>query len=180
GAVQEVAVLTNAFSAEFGWTSGPAMNIVTKSGTNAVHGEGIYLGRPGGLPAETFSTKGFCPPAVPQCRTPTTVAAINPADLPDELNQGSGSIGGPIVNDRTFFFGTADYTAQNRTTFLSSTLPSFVLPPDGSLEYVGRYRQRLVNVRLDHKLSPMQTLMVRVNHDHFYDTNPNDAVVGTS
>ena len=180
GAVQEVAVLTNAFSAEFGWTSGPAMNIVTKSGTNDVRGEALYLARPGGMQAKTFSTKGYCPPSVPTCTTPTTLVGVNPADLPDELNQVSGSIGGPIVKDRTFAFGTADYTAQNRTTFLSSTLPAFVLPEDGSLEYVGRYRQTLFNGRLDHKLTPSQTLMMRGNYDHFYDTNPNDAVVGTS
>ena len=180
GAVQEVAVLTNAFSAEFGWTSGPAMNIVTKSGTNGVHGEALYLGRPGGTQAKTFSTSGFCPPSVPTCVTPTTLVAINPADVPDELNQGSGSIGGPIATDKTFFFATADYTAQNRTTFISPTLPAFALPADGSLQYVGRYRQTLVNARVDHRLTPSQTLMMRGNYDHFYDTNPNDAVVGTS
>jgi hypothetical protein len=180
GAVQEVAVLTNAFSAEFGWTAGPALNIVTKSGTNSVRGEGLYLARPGGLQAKTFSTRGYCPASAPGCTTPGTLVAINPADLPDELNQISGSIGGPIVKDKTFFFATADYTRQDRTTFLSSTLPAFVLPADGSLEYVGHYRQKLVNARLDHKLTPAQTLMVRVNYDHFFDTNPNDAVVGTS
>jgi outer membrane receptor protein involved in Fe transport len=180
GAVQEAAVLTNAFSAEFGWTAGPAMNIVTKSGTNSLRGEVLYLGRPGGMQAKTFSTKGFCPPSVSTCGTPGTLVAIKPADLPDELNQGSGSIGGPIVKDKTFFFATADYTAQDRTTFLSPTLPAFVLPPDGSLEYVGHYRQTLFNGRLDHKLTPSQTLMVRGNYDYFYDTNPNDAVVGTS
>jgi carboxypeptidase family protein/TonB-dependent receptor-like protein len=180
GAVQEANVLTNAFSAEFGWTAGPAMNIVTKSGTNNVRGEALYLARPGGMQAKTFSTKGFCPPSVSTCTTPTTLSAINPADLPDELNQVSGSIGGPLTKDRTFAFVTADYTAQNRTTFLSSTLPAFVLPADGSLEYVGRYRQTLFNGRVDHKLSPSQTLMIRGNYDHFYDTNPNDAVVGTN
>ena len=180
GAVQEVAVLTNAFSAEFGWTSGPAMNIVTKSGTNNINGEGLYLARPGGMQAKTFSTDGYCAPSVPTCTTPSTLVAINPADLPDELNQVSASIGGPIQKDRTFAFASADYTAQNRTTFLSNTLPAFVLPPDGSLEYVGRYRQTLINGRVDHKLTPSQTLMVRGNYDHFYDTNPNDAVVGTS
>src|SRR5213075_210038 len=47
GAIQEMSVLTNAFSSEFGWTSGPALNIVTKSGTNDVHGEGLFLIRPG-------------------------------------------------------------------------------------------------------------------------------------
>ena len=180
GAVQEAAVLTNAFSAEFGWTAGPAMNIVTKSGTNSLRGEGLYLARPGGLQAKTFSTDGFCPPSVPTCTTPSTLVAINPADLPDELHQFSGSIGGPMVRDKAFFFATADYTMQDRTTFLSPTLPAFVLPADGSLDYVGRYRQTLFNGRVDHKLTPSQTLMVRANYDHFYDTNPNDAVVGTS
>ena len=180
GAVQEVAVITNAFSAEFGWTAGPALNIVTKSGTNNVRGEGLYLARPGGLQAKTFAITGFCAPSVASCTTPTTLKAINPADLPDRLHQVSGSIGGPIVKDKTFVFVSADYTRQDRTTFLSSTLPAFVLPADGSLDYVGRYRQKLVNVRLDHKLTPAQTLMVRGNYDKFFDTNPNDAVVGTS
>jgi len=180
GAVQEVAVLTNAFSAEFGWTAGPALNIVTKSGTNQVRGEGIYLARPGGLQEKTFSTKGYCPPSVPTCTVPGTLGAINAADLPDELNQVSGTVGGPIVKDKTFFFATADYTRQDRTTLLSSTLPAFVLPADGSLEYVGHYRQKLVNARIDHKLTPAQTLMVRGNFDKFFDTNPNDAVVGTN
>ena len=156
GAIQEMTVLSNAFSAEFGWTSGPALNIVTKSGTNALHGEGLFLSRPGGMQAKTFSTKGFCAPSVPSCVTPSTLTAINPVDIPDELNQVSGSIGGPIVKDKTFFFATADYTRQDRTTFLSSTLPAFVLPPDGNLDYTGHYRQTLFNGRLDHKLTPDQ------------------------
>src|SRR5207237_6374837 len=67
GAVQEAAVLTNAFSAEFGWTAGPAMNLVTKSGTNDLRGEGIYMARPGGLQAKNFSTKGYCAPSVSTC-----------------------------------------------------------------------------------------------------------------
>jgi hypothetical protein len=180
GAVQEVSVLSNAFSAEFGWTAGPALNIVTKSGTNALKGEGLYMARPGGMQAKTFATDGFCAPSVATCTTPGTLKAINPADVPDELDQVSGSIGGPLVKDKTFFFATADYTWQDRTTFLSNTLPAFVLPADGSLTYVGHYRQGLVNGRLDHKLTPTQTLMVRANFDHFYDTNPNDAVVGTN
>jgi hypothetical protein len=180
GAVEEVSVLSNAFSAEFGWTSGPAMNIVTKSGTNALRGEALYMGRPGGWQAKTFSTDGFCPPSVSSCVTPTTLTAINPADVPDKLNQLSGSVGAPIAKDKTFIFAAADYTRQDRTTFLSPTLPAFVLPADGSLTYVGHYRQELVNGRLDHKLTPLQTLMWRFNVDRMYDTNPNDAVVGTN
>jgi hypothetical protein len=180
GAIQEFAVLTNAFSAEFGWTAGPAMNIVTKSGTNDVHGEGLYMGRPGGMQARTFSTKGFCAPEVSTCTTPSTLVAINPADTPDVLNQYSVSIGAPLAKDKTFLFATGDYTLQDRTTFLSPTLPSFVLPADGHLDYEGHYRQALAQVRVDHRFSATQSLMGRVNFDKFYDTNPNDAVAGTS
>jgi hypothetical protein len=180
GAIQEMTVLSNAFSSEFGWTAGPALNIVTKSGTNSLHGEGLFMSRLGGMQAKTFSTKNFCPPSVPSCVTPTTLTAINPVDVPDALSQVSGSIGGPIIKDKTFFFATADYTRQNRTTFLSSALPAFLLPADGSLDYTGHYRQFLFDGRLDHKLTRNQTLMVRMNVDRFDDDNPQDAVGGTS
>jgi hypothetical protein len=180
GAIQEMTVLSNAFSSEFGWTAGPALNIVTKSGTNSLHGEGLFMTRLGGMQAKTFSTKNFCPPSVPSCVTPTTLTAINPVDVPDTLSQVSGSIGGPIIKDKTFFFATADYTRQNRTTFLASTLPAFLLPADGHLDYTGHYRQFLFDGRLDHKLTRNQTLMVRMNVDRFDDDNPQDAVGGTS
>jgi len=180
GAVQEVNVLSNAFSAEFGWTSGPALNFVTKSGTNDLHGEGLFLYRPGDWQAETFSTKGFCPPSVPTCVTPSTLQAINPVDIPDQLSQVSGTVGGAVVKDKTFFFATADYTRQNRTTFLSTSLPTFVLPSDGSLDWTGHYRQFLFNGRLDHRITPNQNLMFRFNVDRFYDDNPQDAVGGTN
>jgi Carboxypeptidase regulatory-like domain/TonB dependent receptor len=180
GAIKEIQVLSNAFSSEFGWTSGPALNIVTRSGTNRLHGEALFMSRPGRLQADEFSTDGFCPEEAPGCLTPGTLAAVSPVDIPDKLSQVSGSIGGPIVKDRTFFFLTADYTRQDRTTFLSSTLPSFLLPADGHLDYTGHYRQVLADARLDHKLTSRQNLMLRLNLDRFYDDNPQDAVGGTN
>ncbi|MBV8856724.1 MAG: TonB-dependent receptor [Acidobacteria bacterium] len=181
GAVQEINILTNAFSSEFGWTSGPALNIVTKSGTNDLHGEGIFLIRPGGSwQAKTFSTKNFCPPSVSTCVTPATLQAINPVDIPDALQQLSGTVGGPVVKDKTFFFASSDYTRQNRTTFLSTSLPAFLLPADGGLDYTGHYRQFLFDGRLDHRFSASQSLMARVNVDRFFDDNPQDAVGGTN
>jgi outer membrane receptor protein involved in Fe transport len=178
GAIQEVTVLSNAFSAEYGWTAGPALNIVTKSGTNALLGEGVFLIRPGGWQADRFSTSGFCAPSVDTCVTPSTLQRISPVDVPDALSQYSGSIGGPLIRDKTFFFAAADYTSQNRTTFLNSNLPAFVLPANGNLAYTGHYRQQLFNGRLDHMLTSNETLMMRVNVDRFYDDNPQDAVGG--
>jgi len=179
-AVQEMSVLTTAFSSEYGWTSGPALNIVTKSGTNQFHGEGIYLARPGDMQAKSFSTKNFCAPSVPSCTTPTTLTSISPVDVPDSLNQFSGSFGGRIITDKTFFFVADDYTRQNRTALLSSTLPAFVLPANGDLTYIGKYHQELFDGRLDHRLTPGQNLTFRLNVDRFSDTNPQDAVGGTN
>src|SRR5262249_20325805 len=153
GAVRAVPVLSNSFSTEYGWTSGAALNMVTKSGTNDLHGDLLYMNRSGGsLQAKSFSTNNFCPYSVSTCVTPTTLNSISPVDIPDTLNQGSASVGGPIFRDRTFFFAAADYTAQNRVAQLSSTLPSFVLPADGSLERTGHYKQTLVDARADHNL----------------------------
>jgi hypothetical protein len=179
-AVQEMTVLTTAFSAEYGWTSGPALNIVTKSGTNQFHGEGIYLARPGDMQAKSFSTKNFCAPSVASCTLPTTLTSVSPVDVPDSLHQVSGSLGGRIVSDKTFFFVADDYTRQNRTALLSNALPAFVLPANGDLSYTGKYHQELFDGRLDHYLTPAQSLTIRLNLDRFFDTNPQDAVGGTS
>jgi len=181
GAVQEFNVLTNAFSSEYGWTYGPALNVITKSGTNDFHGEALYMLRPGGSwQAKRFSTDNFCPPSLTSCAPPTNLVAINPVDVPDKLNQFSGAIGGPIVKDKTFFFVAGDYTRQDRTTFFSSALPAFVLPADGHLDVTGHYRQTLLDARVDHKFTPDETLMVRFNLDRMSDDNPQDAVGGTN
>ncbi|HEX6463241.1 MAG TPA: carboxypeptidase-like regulatory domain-containing protein, partial [Vicinamibacterales bacterium] len=180
GAIQDLAALTNSFSAEFGWTAGPAVSVVTKTGSNVLRGEGLYLGRPSGTQAKTFSTTGLCPPSIRSCTVPATLTSIAAADTPNTLHQISGTVGGPIVKDRTFFFASDDYTHQDRTALLSSSLPSFVLPPDGSLTYIGHYRQELGNFRVDHKFTPAQALMVRANIDRFYDSNPQDTVGGTN
>jgi hypothetical protein len=64
GAVEEMNVMSKAFSAEFGWTSGPAVNIVTKSGTNVMRGDALILGRPGGAQPSTFGTGAQCPGSI--------------------------------------------------------------------------------------------------------------------
>lgn len=180
GAIQEMTVLSNSFSAEFGWTAGPALNIVTKSGTNKFHGEGIYMLRPGGWQAKSFSLKNFCPSSVSTCVVPAALVSLSPIDVPDELNQFSGSIGGPIIKDKTFFFATLDHTMQDRTTFLNSTLPALVGLPSNDLEVIGRYRQTLFNGRLDHVFNERNRLSVRFNLDRFFDDNPQDAVSGNT
>ena len=142
GAVQEMSVLSNAFSAEYRLDLRPGDEHRDQVGHERAARRGALHGRPGGWQAKTFSTDGFCPPSVSTLHDADHASSDQSRRwCPDELNQVSGSVGGAIVSDKTFFFASADYTRQDRTTFLSNTLPSCVLPPDGSSTYVGNYRQ---------------------------------------
>ena len=175
GAIQEMNVMSSAFSAEYGWTASAAINVVTKSGTNTTRGDVLFLGRPGGMQPKTMGADNQCAPSVPTCVAPVTSGAaspIVPPDIPDAVAQGSFAVGGPIVKDRTHYFLAGDGTWQDRTA--SFTTP---LVPAGST-YVGHYRQALLDGRLDHALSANNSLMARFNLDRFYDTNPQDAVSG--
>src|SRR5262245_66509774 len=99
--------------------------MVTKSGTNAVHGEVLFLGRPGGVQEETLPSSGWCPESVSSCVPPTTGGAptpLVPADVPDTLAQGSFAIGGPIKKGTTYFFVAGGYTNQDRTAPLTTPL----------------------------------------------------------
>jgi hypothetical protein len=88
--IAEFRVLTNTFDAEYGRNSGSVVNVVTKSGTNSLHGN-VY---------EFFRNTVLN--ANPYCFT--SVQGI-PCDKPKfNQNQFGGTFGGPIVKDRTFFF----------------------------------------------------------------------------
>ena len=98
-AVAELAVLSN-FAPEYGRNAGAVINIVTKSGTNQIHGTAADYFRNDALDARNF---------------------FNPAPSPKAAfhnNQFGGSLGGPIVKDKAFFFG--DYEGQRETGGLNS------------------------------------------------------------
>ncbi|HZR24574.1 MAG TPA: TonB-dependent receptor [Vicinamibacterales bacterium] len=155
-AVQEMTVMSRAFSSEFGWTSSAAVNVVTKAGTNETHGEALFLGRPGRLQPTTFSSGD---------------QSVAPPDIPDAVAQGSFAIGGAFVKDRTQYFVAGDGTWQERTASITS-------PLSPAASFVGNYRQALVDARIDHAITASNALMARFNLDRFYDTNPQDAVSG--
>src|SRR5262249_61256959 len=83
-AVQEFKVQSGSISAEFGFTGGGIINVVTKSGTNQIHGSAYEFFRNSSMDARnSFST-------------------TNP---PFRYNQFGAGAGGPVVHDRTFYFG---------------------------------------------------------------------------
>jgi outer membrane receptor protein involved in Fe transport len=92
-AVREFQVLTSNLSAEFGGTSGGVVNMVSKSGTNVLHGSLYAYHRNDNFDARNFFDRD---PGNPLVRS-------NPPEF--KRNQFGGSAGGPISKDRTFFFG---------------------------------------------------------------------------
>jgi outer membrane receptor protein involved in Fe transport len=85
-AIQEFQVLTNTFSAEQGKAAGGVVNIVHKSGTNALHGAAFEYHRNSAFDARNFFDQGEDP-------------------APFTRHQFGVSAGGPILRNRTFFFG---------------------------------------------------------------------------
>jgi hypothetical protein len=109
GAIQEVAILTNAYGAEFGRGGGSVTNYIYRSGTNNFHGEVWEVNRNSALAAI---------PA--QDRVANTVTQ-NPYD---NENTFGFDVGGPLKKDKLFVFGTAQWDRER----LAATGPVFDLP----------------------------------------------------
>lgn len=96
-AVDEFQVATNRFSAELGRSGSAVVNVVTKSGSNTVHGSASVYERDKALQAANpiFNpTGGF----------------TNPDQTPEfRRQQYSGAIGGPLVRDKAWWFGAFEY-----------------------------------------------------------------------
>ena len=99
-AVEEFKVQSGAMSAEFGFTAGGTVNLVTRSGTNEIHGTAYEF-----LRNDTFDARN-------------TFAAEK---LPLRYNQYGASAGGPIIKNRTFgFFNWEEYRLRRSNPRISS------------------------------------------------------------
>ncbi len=106
-AVQEFNVLTNAMSARYGRTGGGLITAVTKSGTNDLHGTGWEFLRNDNLDANDF------------------FANQSGASLQEfKQNQFGATAGGPIIRNKTFFFGSYEGFRQTTGGQLFLTVPT--------------------------------------------------------
>jgi hypothetical protein len=94
--IEEFQVASHQFSAADGRSSGAAVTILTKSGTNALRGTGFFFDRDQALTAKDYFTK-----------------RNNQAELPYSRQQYGGSVGGPIVRNRAFFYAAAEGINEN-------------------------------------------------------------------
>jgi len=126
-AIQEFSVLTSNYSAEYGKTSGGVVNAITRSGTNAFHGSAYEFLRNSALDARNF----FEDPTQPKASF--------------RRNQFGGTIGGPIVKDRTFFF--ADYEGNRQSKGIANV--NFVPSADARNGLIHDSNGNPINVAVD-------------------------------
>src|SRR3989441_5595610 len=103
--IQEFRVVTNAYSADYGRAMGGVISLVTKSGTNHVHGSGFEFFRDSSMDARNFFDRGSQPP-------------------PFRRNQFGTSAGGPIQKNRLFFFGGVERLQEDLGVTTTSFVPN--------------------------------------------------------
>jgi hypothetical protein len=172
--VREFQVLVNNYSAEYGRSTGGIVTAVTRSGTNAVRGTAFEFTRNSRFDSRTY----FDDPS---------------QDLPPlKRNQFGGILGGPIVKEKTFFFGSYEGLRQDRGVTTIATVPSratrartdispVTLPylmlypePNGretgatgiySVQITSPTHEDYAIGKIDHTLSPAHSLAVRYSWD---------------
>jgi hypothetical protein len=163
GSVQELQVVTSGGQAEFGRALGGYINLVTKSGTNALHGELYGFFRDQDLSANN---------------------ALSNSKLPQTQTQYGASLGGPIVKDRTFYFANFEQrllnqeglitVSQSNVETINAALTDLGYP--GSLIATGLYPNpvHLTNfiTRVDHRISDKDQFNVRYS---LYNVNSSNS-----
>jgi hypothetical protein len=101
--IAEFRILTHTANAEFGHSTGSTTNIITRTGTNALHGAAWEFLRNDAMDAKSFFA-----------------SSVEPL----KRNQFGGTIGGPIKKDKTFFFGYYEGLRNRQGETTSATVPT--------------------------------------------------------
>ena len=142
-AVEEMQVLASGYSAEFGRAAGGQVNVILKSGTNALHGSALFLMRP-----RTWQAR-------------PSLAAVNPERT---FYDGAATLGGAIKKDRIFFFSQYEnnpYTLPTAITITAANAAALNLPPDqlGNAPF-GETFHTYVG-KIDHRIGDKNTGYIR-------------------
>src|SRR4030095_4318252 len=106
-AIEEFKILRNSYGAEFGQSGGAQINIVTRVGTNRFRGSGFYFGRNDALVAKDYFLK------------------LNDQPKQELSRHDYGwTLGGPIMRDRIFFFGSQEWNRERRGTTRQAFVPT--------------------------------------------------------
>ena len=142
-AIQEFKVSTSTYKAEYGLATGGVLSVVTKSGTNQLHGSGLLFFRDASITAKEFfqTTK------------------------PDYRRyQYGGTVGGPILQNRTHYFFA--YEGTNENQFF--TVNARGLWPQYEGTFKSAQERWTYNVKVNHQLTTTQSLFFRYGAEDEY------------
>jgi len=144
GAISEFQLSQSTLDLSTELTSSGAVNVVTKSGTNALHGEGFYLFRDKSMMANFPGGE----------------------DTYYQRSHFGGSLGGAVVKDKLFYFVNAERVKQGLVVPLAPAPPFDVLPKS----YPGGFKDTMTMGKLDWRIKPDMTLFYRINYEWNGDT----------
>jgi hypothetical protein len=143
--VQEFQISTVNFDLATGISSGGAINIVTRSGSNTLHGSAYFFYRDHNMAAYPGLARN----------------ALDPNPFFARRNPGAW-LGGPLKKDKLFFFFNYEYMNQVQAITVQNTAPSFAaLQGTYGSPYVGKQ----LSLRLDDHLTDKHNLFLRYSHD---------------
>jgi len=120
--IETVNISTNNFDADQGMAAGAAVNVVTKSGTNQLHGSAFFLRNSEGLNANTFNNNA------------------NGLAKPDlSSNIYGGTLGGPILKDKLFFFGSWEHYGRKSGNQITYAAPTALMRSGNFSEVAAAY-----------------------------------------
>jgi len=162
-AVQEFQVNNSGYTADTGRAGGGVINVVTKSGTNTMHGTGFWFYRDKGMNANTFINN-----------------SRSIAKQPYHFNQLGGNIGGPVLEDKVFFF--FNYEGQRNKNpnpvFLAIAPPADALSQQAAQElqpfltpYTRNFDNDIYTFKIDWNIGASNNLSVRYNGHRFSGRN---------
>jgi hypothetical protein len=148
--IQEFQIATARFTSEVGRSGNSIINIVTRSGTNAVHGSAFVFVRNGALQA-----------------LPATFDHQLPAP-PFSREQFGGSIGAPLRRNKAFIFSSVEYRDQN-ASILTGTR-DFTTDVIDNTSAPAPLRELLFSNRVDYNFNPNNNLYARYSFNRSTDT----------
>lgn len=158
--IQEFQVAEHRWTAESGRSVGGVVNVISKSGTNNLHGSGFFNFRGRGLRAKDFLEKR------------------DRLEKPDfNREEFGGSIGGRIKKDKLFFFGAIEHFRERQNVLVPTTnfaqisaIPGVTAAPTIPTPY----NDTLLTVKIDNNISSKQSMNYRYSFQK--NNSPNDQV----
>jgi hypothetical protein len=153
-AVQEFKIQNNSFTAQYGWSTGNVVNVVTKSGTSSFHGDAYEFYRNQNLDANQWFADYNKTPIAKLSRNQFGASAGGPLDIPGIYRQ----------REKTFIFGLYEHYKVTTPTIATYTVPdanflngnfSEILGPQQGVDDLGRpiYAGQIYDPRSAHQIT---------------------------